>query len=77
MTDKMTKGGWVVSVTPRSGAVRTTDLYVVAESAPIGAEHAVSKHIDAMDEKIEAVERMPKIALDGLGLRPGEVRKYA
>jgi hypothetical protein len=77
MTDKILVGGWVVSVTTQCGRERFAEFYEVAEAAPIGAEHAVSMHIDAMDEKIEAVERMPRAVLDRLGLRPGEVRKRA
>ena len=77
MTDKIAKGGWLVSVTPHGTGDIPADFYEVAEAAPIAAEHAVLKHIDATDERIEAVQRMPREVLDGLGLRPSEVRKRA
>jgi hypothetical protein len=77
MTDKVVAGGWVVSVTTQCGRKRQAEFYEVAEAAPIGAEHAVSMHIDAMHEKIEAVERIPRAIIEGLGLRPGDVRKRA
>jgi hypothetical protein len=75
MTDKRVMGGWVVSVMTHGRGNQSAQLYDVAEGAPIAAEHAVLKHIDAMDEKVEAVERLPGTVIDELGLRRGEIRK--
>jgi hypothetical protein len=78
MTDEaLQQGGHVVRVTTKahSGATPVTDLYDVAAADPRAAEHAVSEHIKALDEKIEAVEPLAQSVIDGLGLKPRQVRK--
>jgi hypothetical protein len=75
MTDKGVMGGWVVSVMTHGRGNQPAQFYDVAEAAPIAAELAVLKHINAMDEKIEAVERVPGTVIDELGLSRGEIRK--
>ena len=61
----------------RGGSQWLVELYDVAESTPIAAECAVSTYTQAMDQKIEAVERLPQAVVDRLRLKPGEVRKRA
>ena len=51
------------------------ELYDAAVADPRAAEHTVSEHMNAVDEYIEAVEPLPQSFIDGLGLKPGEVRK--
>ena len=78
MTDKaLETGGQVVRVTTKSlgGAHPVEELYDAAVANPRAAEHAVSEHIKAIDEKIEAVEPLSQSVIDAEGLRPGEVRK--
>jgi hypothetical protein len=78
MTDKaLQQGGQVVRVTTKahSGATPVTELYDVAIADPRAAEHAVSEHIKAIDEMIEAVEPLSQSVIDALGLKPGEVRR--
>jgi hypothetical protein len=55
----------------------TTPKFVTQYSvaSPRAAEHAVSEHIKAIDEVIEAVEPLAQSVIDGQGLKPGEVRK--
>jgi hypothetical protein len=78
MTDKaLQQGGQVVRVTTKahSGATPVTELYDAAIADPRAAEHAVSEHIKAIDEMIEAVEPLSQSVIDALGLKPGEVRR--
>ena len=53
------------------------EIFDAAIADPRAAESAVSEHIKALDEYIEAVEPLPQSAIDGLGLKPGQVRKRA
>ena len=64
-----------VTTTSFGGAQPVDELYDVAVANPLRAESAVSQHIYATDEKIEAIEPLTQSAVDGLGLKPGEVRK--
>jgi hypothetical protein len=78
MTDKaLEPGGQVVRVTTKGHgtAQPLVELFDAAVADPRASERAVSEHIKALDEYIEAVEALPQSVIDGLGLKPGEVRK--
>ena len=74
--EALEQGGQVVRVTVKVvGGTPKAELYDAAVANPRSAERAVSEHISATDEKIEAVEPLPQSFIDRLGLKPGEVRK--
>jgi hypothetical protein len=75
--EALEQGGQVVRVTtkPLGAGAPKAELYDAAVANARAAERAVSEHIKAIDEKIEAVEPLPQSFIDGLGLKPGEVRK--
>jgi hypothetical protein len=77
MTDiALQQGGQVVRVTTKSLQGPPKDeLFDVAIADLRSAERAVSESIRAIDERIEAVEPLPQSVIDGLGLKPGEIRK--
>ena len=80
MTAKaLQQGGQLVRVTTSGfgGAQSVVELYDVAVANPLRAESAVSQHIEATDDKIEAIEPLSQSAVDALGLKPREVRKRA
>ena len=78
MTDEaLQAGGQVVRVTIKSlsSGPPKAELYDVAMPDRRNAERAVADLINASDENVEAVEPLPQSVIDGLGLKPGQVRK--
>ena len=78
MTDKALQSGgqvvWVAIKSLGSGPPKA-ELYDVALSDPRSAERAVADLIKPTDETVEAVEPLAQSVIDGLGLKPGQVRK--
>jgi hypothetical protein len=76
MTDEA-KGGQVVRVTTKrlDGGPPAEELWDVASPDRAAAEQIVSTHIQATDEKVEAIEPLTQSVIDGLGLAPNSCRK--
>ena len=72
MTDDTSTAGNVVRVTRPDGA---QELYDVAIADPGEAEAKISVAIQATNERIEAIEGIPKSVLDSLMLPAGTFRK--
>ena len=61
----------VVTTEPLSGGPPLRTVFCVAEEDPAKAE-AIVGAIMAPNEKVEALGRLPEVAVRALGLRPGE-----
>jgi hypothetical protein len=61
----------VVTTEPLSGGPPQRTVFYVAEEDPAKAE-AIVGAIMAPNEKVEALGRLPEVAVKALGLRPGE-----
>jgi hypothetical protein len=61
----------VVTTEPLSGGPPLRTVFYVAEEDPAKAE-AIVGAIMAPNEKVEALGRLPEVAVKALGLRPGE-----
>ena len=62
----------VVTTEPLSGGPPLRTVFYVAEEDPAKAE-AIVGAIMAPNEKVEALGRLPEVAVKALGLRPGEL----
>jgi hypothetical protein len=61
----------IVTTEPLSGGPPLRTVFYVAEDDPAKAE-AIVGAIMAPNEKVEALGRLPEVAVKALGLRPGE-----
>ena len=72
------QAGWVVRVTtpvPLTGDAPAPEIWDVAISDPSEAVKKVSEHIRAIDERVEAVQKLSANTIEGFGLKPGQAKQ--